>query len=103
MADSTKYQLFLNELLSMENQISALLEQIKHSEELKIDLERQSQLLRKENELLKVQVDTYVKEIELLKSGKMATGINEKERSVFKQKIQDAMKKIDGILDSATI
>lgn len=102
MPDNSKYQIFLNELVAIENQISSLLEQVRRSEEKSIDSERQVQLLKKENELLKLQMDNYAKELELYKSGKFTSGLNEKDKLVYRQKIHDALKKIENYLEGSS-
>lgn len=101
MADNSKYQIFLNELVSIENQISMLLEQVRRSEEKNTDSERQIQLLKKENELLKLQMENYSKELELYKSGKFTSGLNEKDKAAYRQKIHEALKKIENYLENS--
>lgn len=101
MPDNSKYQLFLNELVAIENQISILLDHVRRSDEKNVDSERQIQLLKKENELLKLQMENYAKELEIYKSGKFSSSMSEKEKHAYRQKIHDALKKIENYLESS--
>lgn len=96
MSDQNKFHVFLGELQSLENQILYLLEQLKMSEHLKEEFEKQVSALKRENEYLKLQLENMARAQEEMKPGAhSAQQLDEGERAALKEKIQDVLKKLD--------
>lgn len=104
MNELTKYEVFLNELSSMESQISVLAERyqdvVKHLNE----IENQNTIVSKENEYLKLQIKTLEKEIETFKGSiereSTFSSLPVKDRESLKQKINELIARINYHLGS---
>jgi len=100
----TKYEVFLNELSSLESQISVLAERyqdvVKHLNE----IENQNTIVSKENEYLKLQIKTLEKEIETFKGSvereSTFSSLPVKDRESLKQKINELIARINYHLGS---
>ncbi len=104
MNELTKYEVFLNELSSLESQISVLAERyqdvVKHLNE----IENQNTIVSKENEYLKLQIKTLEKEIETFKGSvereSTFSSLPVKDRESLKQKINELIARINYHLGS---
>ena len=96
MTDINKYEIFLNELTSLENHVLLLLEELQKAEEKRFELEKVVQTLKKENEYYKLQMENQSTESDVKKSEKKyQDSISNKEKEQFRQKVYDLIGKID--------
>lgn len=92
MADINKYDVFLNELASLEEHVSVMMDTLKRAEERRFELEKQMQTLKKENEYYKVQLENIANDADFKKFPDAQT---DKEREQFRKRIFDLIQKID--------
>lgn len=99
MSELTKYEIVLNELISLEVQVSALIEKIELLQKHKKEQEQKIISLTKENELLVLKLAALENEINNHKSGKPGLSssiqLDEKEKENIKNKIHELINKID--------
>ncbi len=99
MSELTKYEIVLNELISLEVQVSALIEKIELLQKHKKEQEQKIMGLSKENELLGLKLTALENEISDNKSGKhnltSTLQLDVKEKENIKNKIHELINKID--------
>lgn len=99
MADISKYEIVLNELSSLEAQVSGLLEKYDLLLNQKKELEYKVTGFSKENEYLLLQVSALENELQEIRGHTQGTSpllpFSSTERESLKHKINDMIKKID--------
>ena len=91
MSEKTKYDLFMNELLTLENQVLLLLQRSEEILAQKEALEKKVKLLQNENEMLKLKLEEFQNNRNVLPS----SNFDEAEREEIKKKIDSLIEKID--------
>ena len=92
MSDINKFEVFLNELASLEEHVAVMMEALQKAEERRFELEKQIQTLKKENEYYKVQLENIASDTDFKK---LPDSPSDKEREQFRKRIFDLIHKID--------
>ncbi|GEM_PF-5564255 len=91
MAEKDKYDLFLEELAFLENQVYALLQKGEELTARNKELEKEVKQLQNENEVLKLKLE----ECGEIESRLKNSVLTDSEREALKKKIDDLLKRID--------
>ncbi len=91
MGDKTKYDLFMEELITLEKQVLLLLQRSEEILAQKEALEKKVKFLEDENEMLKLKLE----EIQNKNEFSNEVPLNESERIALKRKIDSLIEKID--------
>lgn len=99
MPDSSKYDLFMDELSSLEKQVYKFLQKTNDVNEENKTLQKRIKQLEKENEILKLKVDDVEAKLNNafvdLESSQIGNLFNDDEKLELKNKINDLITKID--------
>lgn len=99
MPDSSKYDLFMDELSSLEKQVYKFLQKTNDVNEENKTLQKRIKQLEKENEVLKLKVDDVEAKLNNafvdLESSQIGNLFNDDEKLELKNKINDLITKID--------
>lgn len=104
MSELSKHEIFLQELSSVEVQVSALRELYEELQSRNKELEKKLSSLQRENEYLKLQAENLDKVsdgVENRSSETVFSSLSAKEREDLKLKITDVITKINNHLTSA--
>ena len=104
MSDLSKYEIFLQELSSVEVQVSAQKELFEELQNRNKELEKKLSNLNKENEYLKLQIENGADIADRKVEGKgenILSNLSVKEREDLKLKITDVIAKINDHLTSS--
>ncbi len=91
MSEKTKYDLFMNELITLEKQVLLLLQRSEETLAQKEALEKKVKLLQNENEMLKLKLEEFQNNQSVFPS----PNFDEAERQALKEKIDSLIEKID--------
>jgi predicted RNase H-like nuclease (RuvC/YqgF family) len=91
LAEKDKYDLFLEELAFLENQVYALLQKGEELTARNKELEKEVKQLQNENEVLKLKLE----ECGEIESRLKNSVLTDSEREALKKKIDDLLKRID--------
>ncbi len=98
MADTSKYDLFLNEIVSLEKAVQKFVSNNVELEEEKLSLVNRVNKLQKENEILVLKIKDLEKQINVAEDEKTSVGktnLDLTERENLKNQIDDLISRID--------
>lgn len=98
MADTSKYDLFLNEIVSLEKAVQKFVSNNVELEEEKLSLVNRVNKLQKENEILVLKIKDLEKQISVAEDVKTSAGkttLDLTERENLKNQIDDLISRID--------
>lgn len=98
MADTSKYDLFLNEIVSLEKAVQKFVSNNAELEEEKLSLITRVNKLQKENEILVLKIKDLEKQISVAEDVKTSAGktnLDLTERENLKNQIDDLISRID--------
>jgi len=98
LVDLAKYDSLIQDLSTIEAEVSALTEKLRDKEERETELEIQLTKLHQENSYLQKRILEIEQDVEFLKEdkeGNILNTLNSKERETLKLKLQDLISKID--------
>lgn len=101
MSNSTTYNYFMDELLALEKEIYLVVQKEEQIVEEKVTLLKELQVLKDENEILRIKLGKAEKKAEI--SGNLFGGsdtLNPESKEVVKNKINELINKIDSHLRS---
>jgi predicted RNase H-like nuclease (RuvC/YqgF family) len=91
LSEKTKYDLFMEELISLEKRVLLLLQRSEETLAQKEALEKKVKILEDENEMLKLKLEEIRDSENVLNNN----GLDESEREALKEKIDSLIEKID--------
>ncbi len=91
MSDKTKYDLFIEELISLEKQVMFLIQRSEETLAQKEALGKKVKILENENEMLKLKLEEIRDNEKVLNNN----GLDETAREALKKKVDSLIEKID--------